>query len=245
MPDLNPIERLILRREAMKFLKAHWPTIMAALGGVLPFLMPSLLAYVQAHPHTTVGVLLGAVILAYNSTAPKDAGKLNALKALLVGVCLLGLLVPSAQAQTKTPPATSAPLTNIYAGGISYNGNGTPGIAGTGLYARSINGSGTYAFTVVDALPTSFRPFSVTSNFGAGVAQKVFSIGSIPIFVPSSAGISYNGTATGWAWSTGGMASIKLKGNWRVFPTVRVAKSSVSNGTGVQPIIGILIGYGN
>lgn len=56
----------------MQFLKKYWPTITAALGAVIPFLMPSLLAYVQAHPHTAVGVLLAAVVAAYHSSAPKD-----------------------------------------------------------------------------------------------------------------------------------------------------------------------------
>lgn len=142
------------------------------------------------------------------------------------------------------PPA--APMTNIYAAGLSYNNSGTPSIAGTGMYAHLLSdGSGTYAFTVVDALPTSFKPFAVTTNFSAGIAQKVFTIGSVPVFVPTAAGVSFNGTNTGWAWSTGAMVSVKLKGNWRVFPNVRVAKSSVSNGTGYQAIVGFLIGYGN
>jgi hypothetical protein len=144
--------------------------------------------------------------------------------------------------------AQSAPaaLSNIYAAGISYNNAGSPAIAGTGLYARLVNdGSGTYVFTVVDALPTNLKPFTVTSNFGGGIAQRLFTIGKVPIFLPTSAGVSYNGTNTGWAWSTGALASVKLKGNWRIFPTVRIAKSSVSNGTGYQPIVGVLFGWGN
>ena len=114
------------------------------------------------------------------------------------------------------------------------------------MYARLISdGSGTYAFTVVDALPASLKPFTVTTNIGAGIAQKVVTLGSVPIFIPTSAGISYNGTNTGWAWSTGAIASIKIKGNWRVFPNVRIVKSSVSAGSGYQPIVGVLFGWGN
>lgn len=56
----------------MNFFKKYWPTITAALGVAIPFLMPSLLAYVSAHPHTATGVLLGAFVAAYHSTAPKD-----------------------------------------------------------------------------------------------------------------------------------------------------------------------------
>lgn len=140
--------------------------------------------------------------------------------------------------------AQVVPPTNIYAAGVSFNNSASPAIAGTGLYARLISaGSGTYAFTAVDALPNTLKPFTVTSNFSGGVAQKVFTIGKVPIFIPSSAGISYSGSNVGWAWSTGALASIKLKNNWRIFPTVRIAKSSVSGGTGYQPIVGVLFGW--
>lgn len=144
----------------------------------------------------------------------------------------------------QTAPTTPANPTNIYAAGISFNQGATPQIAGTALYAHSISDSGTYAFTVIDALPNSFKPFSVNTNIGAGIAQKVFTISNVPIFVPTSAGISFNGSNTGWAWSTGALASIKLKGNWRVMPNVRIEKSSVSGGTGYQPIIGVLFAWG-
>lgn len=133
---------------------------------------------------------------------------------------------------------------NIYAGGVSFNSSGSPAIAGTAMYARQVSGSGTYAFTVVDALPASVHPFTVTSDFSAGVAQKVFSLGTVPIFVPTAAGVSFTGTNTGWAWSTGAMAAIKLKGSWHAFPTVRIAKASVGGG-GYQPMVSILFGWGN
>lgn len=75
--DLNLLQRIILRREFMNWLKLHWPSIAAFGGAVIPFLLPSLLTYVAAHPHTTIGVLLGCVVAAYNSTAPKDAKRLQ------------------------------------------------------------------------------------------------------------------------------------------------------------------------
>jgi hypothetical protein len=141
--------------------------------------------------------------------------------------------------------ATAQNPTNVYAVGASYNVGGSPAIAGTGLYARLMNdGSGTYAFTVVDALPNTIKPFTVSTNFSVGVAQKVLTIGKVPIFVPTSAGISYTGVNTGWQWNTGAMAVFKVKENWRIMPTVRLVKSSVSNGTGYQPVIGVLFGWG-
>jgi len=134
--------------------------------------------------------------------------------------------------------------TNIYAGGVSLNPGASPKIAGTGLYARLVSdGSGTYLFSAVDALPTSVQPFAVTTQFSAGVAQRVLTINNIPIFVPTSAGVSYNGENTGWAWTTGAMAVTRIKDKWRLMPHIRAVKSSVSNGSGYQVIIGVLIGW--
>lgn len=140
--------------------------------------------------------------------------------------------------------ASAQNATNIYAGGLSFNGTASPRIAGTALYAHNLNDSGTYAFTVVDALPASVKPFTVTTNMGVGVAQKLFTVGKVPIFLPTSAGISWTGSNAGWMWNGGFLASVKLKGNWRVMPNVRFLKASVGGG-GYQPIAGILIGFSN
>lgn len=141
--------------------------------------------------------------------------------------------------------AQTTQVQNIYAAGLSYNNVGTPSLAGTALYAHALtDGSGTYAFTVYDALPTSYKPFVVTSNVSVGIAQKVFSVGSVPVFIPTSAGVSFTGTNTGWAWSTGAMIPVKIKGNWSLMPNVRVVKSSVSNGTGYQAILGLMVAFG-
>lgn len=148
------------------------------------------------------------------------------------------LLAVSAFGQTQP--------TNFYAAGVSYNNSGSPSVAGTGMYAHLISDkTGSYAFTVVDALPSSFKPFTVTSSFSAGLSQKIATIGKVPIFIPTAAGVSYSGSNVGWAWSTGALASFKVKNNWRIFPNVRIVKSSVSNGAGYQPVVGIMFGYGD
>ncbi|MEN6537797.1 MAG: hypothetical protein ABFD89_29365 [Bryobacteraceae bacterium] len=139
--------------------------------------------------------------------------------------------------------AADAPR-NIYAAGVAWNQSASPRIAGTGLYARAVNDSGTYAFTAVDVLPTTVKPLSVTTQISTGVAQRVFTIGGVAVYVPTSVGISYNGEATGWAWTTGALASVRVKGNSRVMPNVRVVKSSVSNNSGYQLILGALFGWG-
>src|SRR5574337_159464 len=60
--------------------------------------------------------------------------------------------------------------------GISYSPGATPPIAGSGLYAhRLTDTNSTYAFTVIDALPTTLKPFIVTTQVAAGIAQKVYS----------------------------------------------------------------------
>jgi hypothetical protein len=152
----------------------------------------------------------------------------------VVIVVLLVLLAPSAWGQTN----------NIAAVGVSVNPGGSPQVAGTGLWARSVNAQGTYAFTVVDALPASIKPFTVTTNVSAGIAQKVFSINGVDILVPTAAGISWTGSNTGWAWSTGGMAAFRYK-QARILPNVRFLKSSVAGaGAGYAVIAGILFGWG-
>jgi hypothetical protein len=163
------------------------------------------------------------------------------MKTLFALLAVMLMFSLAAFAQAPAAPEAS----NVYAAGISLNANASPAVAGTGLYAHKLGNAGTYAFTVVDALPNTLKPFTVTTNFGGGIAQKVFSIGPVPIYIPSSAGVSYTGQNVGWAWSTGAMGSIKLKAksNWRILPNVRIVKSSVSNGTGYQPIIGVLFGW--
>ena len=159
----------------------------------------------------------------------------------LAVIALLFCLLLGVAAWAQEVPAQPD---NVFAAGVSFNSGASPAVAGTGLYAHKVADSGTYAFTVMDVLPNNHTdPFTVNSNFGFGIAQKVATIAKVPIYVPTSAGVSVNGDNLGWAWSTGALASIKLKGDWRIMPHVRVVKSSVSNGTGYQPIVGVLFGW--
>jgi len=135
-------------------------------------------------------------------------------------------------------------IANLYVAGGSYNPGGSPQLAGTALYAHQINTSGTYAFTLMDAIPSTVAPYVVTTSVGAGIAQKIATIGGVPIFIPTAAGISYTSSNMGWAWTTGMGVPIRFKPNWYVMPIIRVLKSSVSGGSGYQPIIGVLIGWG-
>ncbi len=132
---------------------------------------------------------------------------------------------------------------NIAGAGISYGEK----VAGTGLYAKLIAGTGTYAFTVVDAVPNTVKPLAVTTSYSVGIAQKVFSLTiggvTVPIYVPTSAGVSYAGGNVGWAWNTGGLAAIPISKQWRLMPNVRAVKSSVG-GDGYRLIAGVMLGWG-
>lgn len=164
---------------------------------------------------------------------------------------VLALAATLAVAQNGTqplPPMTvQGPIQNIYAAGVSGSINATPPVAGTALYAHLLSAdAGTYAFTVWDALPNTYKPFTVTTNVGIGIAQKAFSIGKYPIIVPTSAGIQWTGKNTGWQYNFGATTLIRLSPNkdYYLMPTVRVLKGSVSGGSGLQPIIGLNFAWG-
>ena len=153
-------------------------------------------------------------------------------------------LAASAAAQTAPAPAATNP-SHRYMAGASYSPSGSPTAAGTALYAHEISDSNTYAFTLIDAAPQSLKPFTVTNNVGVGIAQQIFTIGKAAVWIPTSAGISWTGSNTGWSWSTGAGVPFQIgKTNWYVMPTVRVLKSSVAGATGYQPIVGVLFGWG-
>src|SRR5512143_553779 len=76
------------------------------------------------------------------------------------------------------------PSNNFAAVGVSVNPGATPAIAGTGLWARLINkDTATYGFTVVDALPVSIKPFTVSTQVSAGIAQKLVTVKGVDIMV--------------------------------------------------------------
>jgi hypothetical protein len=212
------------------------------------------LGYAGAIAVVLVGVLAKDFDVKLSPDEIAAVTKMVAGVKVLLLVALLGGLMLSwparVQAQTAaqvtaalTPPASTG-LQNLYAAGASYSVNATPAVAGTALYAHQVNASGTYAFTAIDAVPNTLKPFTVNTNVGAGVAQQVWTIGKIPIFMPTAAGISWNGSNTGWEWGSGALAAIPIKNGYYLMPSVRFLKSSVSNGSGYQPIIGVLFGWG-
>jgi len=243
----------ILEKLIAGFVERSCKNYITTIIGVLSMIVFGVNTFGSAIPvewYTAVNmatVILAGVALILAKDSGQSTAGIPVVKTL--GVFLLLLLLPvTVHAQTATTvtqlmtPTTD--IQDLYAAGASYSVNASPGIAGTGLYAHLIAGSGTYAFTAVDALPNTIKPFTVTSNIGVGVAQKLTSFGKIGIYVPTAAGISWSGTNTGWQWNGGAAAVIPLKNNYVLMPTIRFLKSSVSGGTGYQPIIGILFGWG-
>jgi|ERR1039458_5724748 hypothetical protein len=140
----------------------------------------------------------------------------------------------SLHAQSIAPP-------NTIAAGASYLTSGPSRLAGTGLL--TFGSSTTQAFAVLDAVPTTKAPITVTSNLGLGIAQRVFGIGRVSFWIPTAAGVSWTGKSVGWAWDSGALASIQTNSSWRIMPNVRFLKSSISN-SNYQLIAGVLIGWG-
>lgn len=189
------------------------------------------------------------------STTPPSSpsgGTLAKAAAVLIvlGLCAFPLHAQAAWSGSDALPATPAPSLlpqNLYAAGASYNPGASPSIAGTALYAHYLTGSGTgttYAFTVVDALPESVKPFEITTNVGAGIAEQVATFDGIPIFVPTSAGVQWSGSNVGWQWNGGAMALVRVKANYYLVPSLRFLKGSVSGGSGYQVIAGLEFGWG-
>lgn len=247
--DLNKLEGVAKEKATMQLKVTQYVTLLVSLIGTLG--VPALATnWLHAHVAVYAGFVAAAILLhaifpsifSAPSAADTQATGLNKVGMILLLIGLGAMCASPVQAQTTATTAT--PIENFYAAGASYSVNASPGVAGTGLYAHLIAGTGTYAFTAVDALPNTLKPFTVTSNIGAGIAQKLTSFGKIGIYVPTSAGISWSGTNTGWQWNGGGAAIIPLKKSYFLMPTVRFLKSSVSGGTGYQPIIGVLFGWG-
>lgn len=255
--DLNKMQAVTEEKVSMPTKVTQIVTLVVTLFGTLG--VPQL-ASNWLPSHLTAYSILVAVALILHACFPSIFGATSqqdqdavkgsssgpAVKNLIILLVFL-LFASAVMAQTATPapaPAPASGVQNVYAAGVSYGVGATPPVAGTALYAHQIpTNSGTYAFTVVDLLPNTQSPFTVTTSIGAGVAQKVFSIGSVPIFVPTSAGISISGSNTGWAWTTGALADVKIKGNWHALFGGRVIKSSVSNGSGYQPNLSAMVAW--
>ena len=163
------------------------------------------------------------------------------MKHIFTSLFLLLAFAAAAFAQaTPTDPL------NIWGVGVSWNqsasSDASQQFAGTAFYAREQNTKGTYAFNVIDAVPTSFKPFTTVTNIGVGLGQRLVTVGSWNLYGTATAGPSWSGQSTGWDWSGGALATHPIKGKWWFGGNARIIRSSVNNNSGNQYIFGFLIG---
>jgi hypothetical protein len=201
-------------------------TILVGVANVLAHLFPSIFATPAA-------------------AAQQKAG-LAGVKLPIVMLALLAAAAVPMRAQTTAPAATPAgDLTNIYGVGVSYNPGASPSVAGTAFQAHGIGNTGTYEFTTLDALPNTAKPFTVTTNVGVGVAQKLLTLGTVPIYGTTSTGVAWSGSNAGWQYNFGAAAliSVRKDKNYFIMPTARVLKSTINGG--YSPILGVEFVFGN
>ena len=232
----DQFEEGVKMKNATKIIGAVVASLVAIITAS-PAIQQGIASSVTAHPAISAAVsgLLTILALIHNPQATA--------KVLVVGFLALSLFAaPNALAQV----VPDAPLPqNVYAAGVSYNNGASPSIAGSALWAhQATDGSGTYAFTYMDVLPVSVKPFTVSTNIGVGIAQKLFTFGKVNVLMPVGAGLQVTGANTGWQWTGGAGATVPVKNNWFIFPNVRFNKGSVSNGAGYQLIGGVMVGWG-
>lgn len=146
------------------------------------------------------------------------------------------ILLAAAMAFSQAPTRESLP-NNIYAFGATINPNGSPIVSGTGMYGRLTDGAkGTYAIGVLDVVSTTAKPYTVTTNPSAGIAQQFIDKGNLKVFVTPSAGLSYTGANTGYSYALGGMVTYDLSPNYAIGFGGRLFRSNISN-SGYQPAL--------
>ncbi len=159
---------------------------------------------------------------------------------------LLLLTAIAGFAQTTNPALSITDPLNIWGVGVSWNQSASPVLSqqfsGNAFYARDQTTAGTYAFGLIDAVPTSFTPFTTTTNLGVGIGQKVMTVGTWKIYGTVAAGPSWSGTNTGWNWSGGAMATHDLNAKYWFGFNARAIRSSVNQNSGNQYIFGVLVG---
>lgn len=153
---------------------------------------------------------------------------------------------PTTVTVTVEPPKAPLPPQNIFAAGVSGNIDANTPVAGTAMYARRFTDQATYSFTVLDILPNSGSPGTITTSISSGLAQRVLMIGKASAYLAGSAGIGINGQQTDVAWTAGGLLSIPIgtKG-LRVMPNFRVVRSNTEREGEYRPTLGVMVGWGS
>ncbi len=223
-------------------LLVYWPTLVAFWAFSPDFRGYVLHLYVLlpawAHEFGTAVVIPAIAFWKVRKNREQQQNGSNGLRVPCLVFALLTLAPVSVHAQQ---------LKTLYAGGVSWSPGASPAFAGTVLAATQVSpdtAPGTYGFTAIDILPSTMKPFTVSTNVALGMARKLFTVGNYTVYSPLAAGFSLTSTNAGWNWSTGGCADVPLKNGFGLMPCVRVLKSNVGNGSGYQLMPSVLLRWG-
>lgn len=156
----------------------------------------------------------------------------------LISLCFSLALGAGLMIAQETPET----IDSFGAVGASYNRGANPAVAGSAALARRLT-TGTYSFTLFDALPNPEAPNTVVSTVSTGILSHVASIRQLDIYVPATAGIAWTGQNTGWSWSSGAVVAVPIK-SFFLYPNVRVIRTNVGNGAGDAYgfVVGVMFG---
>ena len=131
---------------------------------------------------------------------------------------------------------------NVVGLGVSFNQMNKASVAGSAMYAHRLTTTGSqWSFSSFDVIPLPTNPYLALTSITTGVAQDLGHIGKLAIVLPLAAGVTSNGTNTGWGWTSALILSYPI-GRWRIMPNIRVNKTSVGQGAGPQMTFGLMIG---
>ncbi len=126
--------------------------------------------------------------------------------------------------------------------GASFCPGCTPVAGGTAFYSTVLSKSlGTRSISMLDALPTGWKPLTVVTGTGTGIEQHIVNVKLPPICrtvacevsTIAAAGPAWTGQNAGWNWQVAGALTIPVGARNAVKIVPRLNKSSI-NGTGTS-----------
>lgn len=153
----------------------------------------------------------------------------------------MGLIFVLAGALFAQSAATEGQTFQHEAGaGASFCPGCSPVAGGTAYYSTVISASlGTRSITMLDALPTAWKPLTVVTGTETGIEQHIVNI-KLPLICKTvscevttivAAGPAWTGQNAGWNWQAAGALRVPVGASNAVKVVPRLNKSSI-NGTG-------------
>jgi hypothetical protein len=135
--------------------------------------------------------------------------------------------------------AQSGEFTHEAGAGLSLCPGCSPVAGGTAFYSTVISKSaGTRSISILDALPTGWRPMTVVTGTETGIEQHVANV-KLPLLCRSvacevttiaAAGPAWTGEHAGWNWQVAGGLKIPVGAANAVKVMPRLHKSSINGG---------------